>query len=131
MALSTDDVLEIHRLLALHGHLVDGGRLDRLDELFTPGAVYDVSALGQGTLRGVDEFRAIAAAFADDERNPVGHHVTNVVVTPDGADAASVCSKGIGILADGRAGSVTYEDRVVRTPSGWRIGSRRVVPGRR
>ncbi len=82
-------------------------------------------------VRGVDEFRAATAAFAGDERNPVGHHVTNVVVTPDGADAAAVRSKGIGVLADGRAGSVTYEDRVVRTPSGWRIGSRRVVPARR
>src|SRR3712207_6479977 len=120
MALGADDVLEIHRLLALHGHLVDGGLLDRLDELFTPGAVYDVSALGRGTLGGAAESRAVAAACADGERNPVGHHVTNVVVTPDGPDAATVWSKGIGILADGRAGSVTYDDRVVRAPSGWR-----------
>jgi 3-phenylpropionate/cinnamic acid dioxygenase small subunit len=130
MPLSTADVVELHQLVALHGHLVDAGELDRLDELFTPDARYDVSALGQGVLRGVAEFRAATAAFADDPRNPVGHHVTNVVVTAVGPDEAAVRSKGIGVLRDGRAGTVTYEDRAVRTPTGWRIAARRVLPGR-
>jgi 3-phenylpropionate/cinnamic acid dioxygenase small subunit len=128
--LTADDLVQLHQLVALHGHLVDDGELHRLDELFTADALYDVSALGQGVLRGVAGFRAATEAFAHDERNPVGHHVTNVVVTEAGPDAATVRSKGLGVLRDGRAGSVTYVDRAVRTDRGWRIAARRVTPGR-
>ncbi|HZC72419.1 MAG TPA: nuclear transport factor 2 family protein [Jatrophihabitans sp.] len=121
------DVLAIHQLLALHGHLVDSREFDRFDELFTADAVYDVSALGQGEIRGVDEFREVSAAFVGYERNPIGHHVTNVIVDEPIGDSATVRSKGIGVLRDGRTGSVAYIDRVVRTPDGWRIAARRVV----
>lgn len=129
MVLSTDDVVAIHQLVALHGHLVDGGELDRFDELFTVDARYDVSALGHGTVHGLAALQELCRAFADDERNPVGHHVTNVVV---GADAGEVTvrSKGLGVLRDGRTGSVTYDDRVTRTAAGWRIAARRVLPSR-
>jgi SnoaL-like domain len=125
---NADDVLAIHELLALHGHLVDGRELDRLDELFTAHAVYDVRALGQGEIHGLEQFREVSLAFADDERNPVGHHVTNVIVEELTGDTAVVRSKGLGVLRDGRTGSVTYLDRLVRTPQGWRIAARRVVP---
>jgi 3-phenylpropionate/cinnamic acid dioxygenase small subunit len=132
---TTADVLAIHQLVALHGHLVDDRAFDRLGELVTPGAVYDVSALGQGVVHGRDGFRALIEAFADDERNPVAHHVTNVVVTSVDGDRAAVRSKGFGILRDGRTGSVVYDDEVVRTTDGWRIAARSVrpaqVPGRR
>ncbi|OZM81986.1 nuclear transport factor 2 family protein [Pseudonocardia sp. MH-G8] len=128
MALTADDIVAIQQLVALHGHLVDARELHRLDELFAPDAVYDVTAMGQGTIRGVPEFRAVAEAFADDERNPVGHHVTNVVVTEGVDGTAHVRSKGIGVLRDGRAGSVVYVDRVARTDGGWRIAARQVLP---
>jgi 3-phenylpropionate/cinnamic acid dioxygenase small subunit len=121
----------VARVAALHGHLVDDGELDRLDELFTADAVYDVSALGQGTVRGLAGFRELSRSFADDERNPVGHHVTNVIVGQDGAGVVTVRSKAIGVLRDGRAGSVTYDDRVTRTDRGWRIAERRITPARR
>ena len=128
MALPADDVLAIQQLLALHGHLVDDGDLDRLDELFTPDAVYDVTAMSQGTLRGIAEFRAVTEAFAGDERNPVGHHVTNIVIIEDADDTVTVRSKGFGVLRDGRTASVVYDDVVVRTPDGWRVAERRVSP---
>ncbi|WP_232661468.1 nuclear transport factor 2 family protein [Pseudonocardia sp. TRM90224] len=130
MPLTADDTLAIHHLLAMHGHLVDSGDLGRLDELFTPDAVYDVSALGQRPLRSIAEFRAATEAFADHPMNPVGHHVTNILVTelPDGT--VTVASKGIGVRADGTAGSVTYRDRVVRCADGWRIAERCVSPAR-
>jgi hypothetical protein len=127
--LSLADTLAIHRLVALHGHLVDAGELHRLDELFTPDAVYDVTALGQGTIHGIAGFRAVAEAFRDDERNPVAHHVTNTVVTEAGGDVTAR-SKGFGVLADGRTGSVVYDDTLTRTPDGWRIAHRRVGPAR-
>jgi hypothetical protein len=58
-----------------------------------------------------------------------------VVVTTVDGDRAAVRSKGLGVLADGRTGSVVYDDEVVRTADGWRIAARCVrpaqVPGRR
>jgi SnoaL-like domain len=128
--LSVADRLDIHELLALHGHLMDDGAFDRLDELFTPGFVYDVSLLGGGELRGAAALESAARALGDG--NPLGHHVTNVVVLPASeADVAQVRSKGIGVNTDGTTGSVSYEDVVVRTDDGWRIDRRRVVPRRR
>jgi len=47
---------------------------------------------------------------------------------PDGSVRAR--SKGIGVYADGTAGSVTYEDEIVRTDDGWRIDARTVAPMR-
>jgi SnoaL-like domain len=128
MTLSPDDHAAIVELISLHGHLFDDGDLDRLDVLFTPSIVYDVSELGGGALRGIDAIRAAALALGDG--NPVGHHVTNVVVSEHGDGRVGVRSKGIGVNADGTVGSVTYEDTVVATEAGWRIDHRRVVPRR-
>ena len=128
MTLAPDDRAEITELLARHGHLFDDGELDRLDLLFTASVRYDVTAFGGGVLQGIEAIRAATLALGD--RNPVGHHVTNVVLTeqPDGSVRAR--SKGIGVYADGTAGSVTYEDEIVRTDDGWRIDARTVAPRR-
>jgi 3-phenylpropionate/cinnamic acid dioxygenase small subunit len=128
VTLTPGDRAEIAELLARHGHLFDDGEFDRLDLLFTASVRYDVTAFGGGVLQGIEAIRAATLALAD--RNPVGHHVTNVVLTeqPDGSVRAR--SKGIGIYADGTAGSVTYEDEIVRTGDGWRIDARTVAPRR-
>jgi 3-phenylpropionate/cinnamic acid dioxygenase small subunit len=128
VTLAPGDRAEITELLARHGHLFDDGEFDRLDLLFTASVRYDVTAFGGGVLQGIEAIRAATLALAD--RNPVGHHVTNVVLTeqPDGSVRAR--SKGIGIYADGTAGSVTYEDEIVRTGDGWRIDARTVAPRR-
>ena len=128
MTVSADDRVAIAELLARHGHLFDDSELDRLDLLFTASVSYDVTAFGGSVLRGIEAIRSAALDVGD--RNPVGHHVTNVVVAeqPDGSVRAR--SKGIGVYADGTVGSVTYEDTVVRTGEGWRVASRTVVPRR-
>lgn len=124
-----DGRLLIHELLNLHGHLMDEGALDRLGELFTADVVYDVSALGGGVLSGPDAVAAAGQALGD--RNPLAHHVTNVVVTSLGPDEATAVSKGLGVRGDGTTGSVVYEDELRRTPAGWRIARRRVLPRER
>jgi len=128
VTLAPDDRAEITELLARHGHLFDDGEFDRLDLLFTASVRYDVTAFGGGVLQGIEAIRAATLALGD--RNPVGHHVTNVVLIeqPDGSVRAR--SKGIGVYADGTAGSVTYEDEIVRTDDGWRIDARTVAPRR-
>jgi 3-phenylpropionate/cinnamic acid dioxygenase small subunit len=126
LPLSVEDRVAIHELIALHGHLVDAGEFDRLGELFTDDFVYDVSAFGAGELRGAEAFAEGSLALGDD--NPLGHHVTNVIVTAATDDEAVVRSKGIGVRADGTSGSAVYEDVVRRTPAGWRIARRTAVP---
>jgi len=126
VTLSAADRLEIYELLALHGHLMDAGEFDRLDELFTPDFVYDVGALGFGSLAGADAFAEAARTLGDG--NPLGHHVTNALVVGGDGDEATVRSKGLGIQADGTSGTVVYEDVVRRTPAGWRIARRTVIP---
>ena len=129
MPLSAEDRLEIYELLALHGHLMDGGAFDRLDDLFTEDFVYDLEALGAGTLQGGQALVDASRAMGDD--NPLGHHVTNALVIRGDEDEAIVRSKGIGVLANGTSGTVVYEDVVRRTPAGWRIARRNVLPRRR
>ncbi|WP_055589678.1 nuclear transport factor 2 family protein [Peterkaempfera griseoplana] len=124
MSLTAEDRLAITELVALHGHLVDDGDLDRLEELFTGDVVYDLTDYGQEPLSGVAAIRD--AAWALGAANPVAHHVTNVVVTVAADGRVQVRSKGLGVRADGSCGSVSYDDTVVRTADGWRISHRRV-----
>jgi len=130
MPLTTDDRLAIHELVSLHGHLADDRRSEDLGLLLTPEASYDVTAYDLGVVKGLP---ALIELFASAPGNqPVGHHVTNVIVTadPDRDDRASVRSKGLSVMADGRTGTVVYEDDVVRTANGWRISARIVLPSR-
>ncbi|EEP72449.1 conserved hypothetical protein [Micromonospora sp. ATCC 39149] len=129
MPLSADDRVAIHELVALHGHLMDDGAFDRLSELFTDDVAYDVTAYGFGVLRGHEAITEAARALGDG--NPLGHHVTNVVVVEDPDGTVRARSKGLGVQADGSLGTVVYEDVVRRAATGWRIDRRRVVPRRR
>lgn len=124
-----EDRFAVHEVISMHGHLCDSGELDRLDEVFTDDVVYDVSDFGQEPLHGVAAMAEAGRALGD--LNPVGHHVTNVVLTDIAADRVLARSKGIGVRADGSSGSVVYEDTVVRLPQGWRIAHRRVVARRK
>ncbi|MFI6358902.1 nuclear transport factor 2 family protein [Streptomyces sp. NPDC050743] len=124
MALTLEDRFAITELISLHGHLVDEGQLDRLDELFTPDVVYDISDFGRDPLVGVAAIRQAALALG--AGNPVAHHVTNVVVRESADGRVRARSKGLGVMADGSCGSATYDDTLVRTSEGWRISHRKL-----
>lgn len=128
MALAPEDRTAITELISLHGHLFDNGELERLDELFTTDVVYDVTDFGLEAMRGIAAIQEAAVALGG--ANPVGHHVTNIIVSESADGRVHARSKGIGINADGTSGSVTYEDTVVRSDRGWRISYRRVVAHR-
>ena len=128
MELSEQDRIEIADLINLHGHFTDAGDLDRASELFTPDATYDLDDFGLGSLHGTAAVREAALALGD--ANPVGHHVTNIVVTRIDDRSARVRSKGIGVMADGTAGSVGYDDVVTRQGDGWKISYRKVAARR-
>lgn len=127
--ITAEDRAAIGELISLHGHLTDDGDLDRFDELFTADVTYDLADFGLGSLEGIPAIRDAALAMGD--ANPVGHHITNVVLTAVDADVVHGRSKGIGISADGTSGSVVYEDTFRREDRGWRISRRKVLARRK
>jgi 3-phenylpropionate/cinnamic acid dioxygenase small subunit len=129
MTLSPSDRFAISELIAMHGHLTDDGELDRYDEVFTDDVVYDLTDSGLGELRGLPAIRDAARVLGD--ANPVGHHVTNTVIEEVRDGVVSARSKGIGVMAEGTTGSLTYEDLIERRHDEWRISRRKVVLRRR
>jgi SnoaL-like domain len=129
ISLTPEDRLMIHELVGLHGHLVDEGHFNRFSELFAHDVVYDLRDYGGVELRGIDAIVQAARALGD--ANPVGHHVTNVVIEEYDGYVAHVVSKGFGVRVDGSCGSVVYRDELRKDADGWRIARRRVSPRRR
>jgi ketosteroid isomerase-like protein len=128
VALTADDRFAITDLINRHGHLMDRGDFESAASLFTDDVVYDVSAFGAGVQIGLAGARE--AAYARLDSQPVAHHVTNIVLEETGDGTVHALSKGLGVMADGTAGSVTYDDTIRRTPAGWRITHRIVRPRR-
>jgi hypothetical protein len=126
--ISAEDRAAIVELVSLHGHLADDGALDQTGRLMTDDVTLDLSDFGLGLLAGIPAIQEAARALGD--ANPVGHHVTNVVLTPVDADTVRGRSKGIGVMADGRCGSVVYEDTFRREDRGWRISHRKILARR-
>ncbi|MDT7746007.1 MAG: hypothetical protein QOE59_5085 [Actinomycetota bacterium] len=138
MDLTADDRLEIHEVIALHGHLTDAGAYDRFGEVFTPDLEIDAGDVGRAPLRTGDPERPrleayIAAAHRIGPGSTLSLHVTNIVVRADG-DGARAWSKSIAVHEDGSAAGYAYDDQLVRTSRGWRIRHRTVSarrePGR-
>ena len=126
--LNAEDRWAIGEILSLHGHLFDGGHLDRLEEIFTPDVVYDLSDAGIGTFEGIEAIRRGALQLG--AGNPVAHHVTNVVITSAGDDLVTAESKGLMLSGNGTVSSVRHVDTLRRHNGGGRI-SRRVILAQR
>jgi hypothetical protein len=132
MALTADDRLDIHEVIALHGHLCDANAQDRFDEVFADDLEVDVSGLGLAPLPIGPRHRRRLDAYIEAGRrigsgDTLAMHVTNTVVREDG-DGARAWSKGLVLKADGTVAAFDYEDRLVRTDRGWRIRRRTVTP---
>ena len=124
-----EDRMAIQELLNRYATMVDGRRWELMDEVFAPGATIDYRSTGgkagpyRETLEWLD--RALAPW-------PLNlHFITNVTIELKGDVASSRCyfhapmgriEEGGGQLVITNAG--TYEDELVRTPSGWRIAKR-------
>jgi len=124
--LKVEDRLVIGEVLSLHGFIFDAVELDRLDEIFTPEIVYDMSAVGIGVFEGIETVRNAAASMGD--RGPIAHHVTNVLISSDEDDVATAQSKGLMLMRDGTLESVTHLDTLRRHEGQWRISHRIISP---
>jgi hypothetical protein len=124
--LNAEDRGAIGEILSLHGHIFDGGHLDRLGEIFTPDVVYDMSAAGVGTFEGIEAIRSAALQLG--AGNPIAHHVTNVVITGEDDGLVTARSKGLMLMANGTFASVTHLDSLRCHNGGWRISHRVISP---
>jgi hypothetical protein len=128
MALTVADRWAISETIALHGHLFDNGELDRLDELFTPDVIYDLTDTGMTHLHGISAILDAALELGDG--NPLAHHITNVTITEVRPHEVNTRCKAIVVMADGRCGTATYIDTLRKNDGRWRI-SRRIVQSHR
>ena len=126
--LHADDRWAITETLSLHGHVFDGGQLDRLEEIFTPDVIYDMSAVGLGTFDGSEMVRDRAEKMEKAGVGPLAHHVTNVVITSSEGDVATAESKILMLMKDGALQSATQVDTLRRQDDGWRISHRVISP---
>ena len=123
---NVEDILELQRLQALYGHVMDARDWDGLDQIFTEDAVVDFQPFDLPRMEGLEAIRRDFAWI----RHPFGHHVTNIVIDIDG-DTATMRSKILAVLDDGTAITGTYTDGARRTPRGWRLTYRKGEPFRR
>jgi hypothetical protein len=119
MELDVRDILAINNLINSYGHIIDERQWSRLEELFTPDIVFDMSDFNGQILTGLDTLRS---AWMSMDRHPLAHHATNILIDADGDEVRVLC-KGIGFYPD-HVGSTVYRDRLRNTPSGWRIAHR-------
>jgi SnoaL-like domain len=116
------DILAIQELLALYGHIIDEREWQRVEELFTPQTVYDMTEFGLPRVVGAQAIRELWSR--PDAAHPLAHHATNIVIREDADGTVRVLSKGLGVGPQGRVGSVVYRDIVERTERGWRFAAR-------
>ena len=127
MELSTSDRLELHELPGRYGDAIDDRAWDRLDQIFTDDAVFDLTDLGVPLLEGLP---AIQKFMDRDAKHPKTHLMTNIYVddTPSGVH---LNFRIVAMQSGGLMGTASYYDDVVRTPSGWRVQHRVVTLRRR
>jgi len=122
------DRLEIQDLLVSYSHAIDFRRWDELDDVFTPDAFIDHTAMGgvKGTYPEIKAYlQKVMPIFAS------YYHMistSKIVVDGDTATGVTICHNPM-VLGEGDAEQIFvcglwYHDKYVRTPDGWRIQER-------
>lgn len=114
------DRLELHELPGRYGDAIDDRDWDRLDRIFTEDAVFDLTDLGAPRLEGLD---AIKRFMDVDAQHPRTHTMTNIYVD-ETDDGVQLNFRIVALLPEGRVGTASYYDQVVKTDAGWRVKHR-------
>jgi hypothetical protein len=128
MALATDDILAIQKLIADYNHIVDTGDGDAFAQLFVEGGSLDT---GFNVVKGSDELRGFAA-FVPTMAPGARHWVSNVSIDGDGDAATAKLYLQMYATAGGAADtklviSGVYEDTLRRDGSAWRFVTRKLT----
>lgn len=127
MAITIADRLELHELPGRYGDAIDDRAWDRLEEIFTADAVFDLTALRGPRLEGL----ASIVEFMDGPaRHPEAHLMTNIYVD-DTHDGVQLRFRIVALQPDGSTRTASYHDDVVPTPDGWRVEHRVLTLHRR
>jgi uncharacterized protein (TIGR02246 family) len=130
MALATDDILAIQKLIADYNHAVDAGDGPTFAALFVEGGSLDS---GFNVIKGHDELRDFAGVVPT--MAPGARHlVSNVSIDGDGDEATARLYLQVWTTAGGAAEtklviSGRYEDTLKREEDGtWRFVTRKMIP---
>jgi 3-phenylpropionate/cinnamic acid dioxygenase small subunit len=125
---------DIENVIIRYAWAYDEDRFDEMAALFTPDATFDVSEPSISTIHGVDAIVAFQRT-AREGRAARGerprHLVNNVwIIESDDTAATAISYMTLAVTyADGSAGIAltgTYDDRFLRTATGWKIAARRL-----
>ena len=137
MRLTTDDRLDITELPARYADALDRLQPERLSEVFTTDAVWEVVG-GTARFVGLDEIKAFMGRT---DVHPGAHLMTNIYIESvsddprDGGPLVHLCSRGVYPVGPSDRSNPTgvfygrYDDDVVRADAGWRIRHRRYQHG--
>ncbi len=127
MTIDTADRLELHELPGRYGDAIDDRNWDRLRQVFTDDAIFDLTGVGLRQLDGIEDivhFMDVAA------QHPKTHMMTNIYVD-DGGESVTMNFRIVALLGKGLVGTASYYDTVVKTPDGWRVKHRDCMIHRR
>jgi ketosteroid isomerase-like protein len=128
MALASDDILAIQKLVADYNHVVDRGDGEAFAALFVDGGSLDT---GFNVVKGADELRGFAD-FVPNMAPGARHLVSNVSIDGDGDAATTRLYLQMWSTAGGAAEtklviSGVYEDTLRRDGGTWRFVTRKLV----
>ena len=127
MTINIADRLELHELPGRYGDANDDRNWDRLREIFTDDAVFDLTGVGARRLEGIDD---IVHFMNVEASHPKTHMMTNIYV--DEQDENVIMNfRIVALLGKGLVGTASYYDRVVKTDEGWRVQHRECMIHRR
>ena len=127
MTINIADRLELHELPGRYGDAIDDRNWDRLREIFTYDAVFDLTGVGARRLEGIDD---IVHFMNVEASHPKTHMMTNIYV--DEQDENVIMNfRIVALLGKGLVGTASYYDRVVKTDEGWRVQHRECMIHRR
>ena len=127
MTIDIADRLELHELPGRYGDAIDDRNWDRLREIFTDDAVFDLTGVGARRLEGIDD---IVHFMNVEASHPKTHMMTNIYVD-EHEETVTMNFRIVALLGKGLVGTASYYDRVVKTDHGWRVQHRECMIHRR
>ncbi|HIF66755.1 MAG TPA: nuclear transport factor 2 family protein [Acidimicrobiia bacterium] len=127
MTIDVADRLELHELPGRYGDAIDDRNWDRLRQIFTDDAIFDLTGVGSRRLSGIED---IVHFMNVEAQHPKTHMMTNIYVE-DLGEMITMNFRIVALLGKGFVGTASYYDQVVKTSEGWRVKHRDCMLQRR